>query len=120
MNPQFAKEQFEIVATTYDKTFGTRLRHMILSFGSSEQITLHEAKGIAYRAALYYGYEYQIIWAVHRDAEHIHIHMVMNTVSYRTGKKYDGSKADYYGFKEYLNSILVPYGLYVMLSPDKK
>lgn len=120
VNPQLAKEQFEIVANAYDKAFGTRLRHMILSFGPNEPITLHAAKSIAYRAAVYYGYQYQIIWAVHTDAEHIHIHMVMNTVSYRTGMKYDGTKADYYRFKEYLNNILLPYGLYVMLVSDKK
>lgn len=119
VNVRFAKEQFEIVAKACGKDFGTRLRHMILSFSPNERITVLDAKNIAYQVAGYYGYLYQIIWSVHLDSGHIHIHMVMNTVSYRTGLKYDGSKEDYYRFIDYVNGVLAPYGMYAMVCSDK-
>lgn len=42
----------------------------------------------------------------------------MNTVSYLTGRKYDGSQADYYGFQSHLNRVLEPYGLYLITVKD--
>ena len=118
MNPLLAKEQFGIVAQAYGKDFGVRLRHMILSFGPNEQISLIDAKNIAYQAAAYYGGQYQILWGCHTDGSCLHIHFVMNTVSYLTGRKYDGSKADYYGFQSHLNRVLEPYGLYLITVKD--
>lgn len=41
------------------------------------------------------------------------------TVSYQTGMKYDGSKADYYGFERHMNAVLQPYGTYVEMKSDK-
>lgn len=119
VDPWHAEEQFRIVAQAYGKDFGVRLRHMVLSFSPEEGIDAHDAKNIASQVAAYYGYDYQILWAVHLDGKTVHIHMVMNMVSYRTGVKYDGSKADYYSFQAHINAVLVPYGLYVMAKSDK-
>jgi len=119
VNPMMAKEQFLMTAQAYGKAFGVRLRHMILSFSPDEKLSLNDAKNIAYQIAAYYGYSYQIIWACHTDAKCLNIHMVMNTVSYRTGMKYDGSKADYYCFQDHINRVLGPYGMYVILKKDE-
>jgi len=120
VNPLFAADQFKILADAYGKDYGIRLRHMILSFSPEETLTLFDAKQIAYQIASYYGREYQIVWACHIDARCLNIHFVMNTVSYRTGMKYDGSKADYYRFQAHINHILSPYGMYVEMKSDKR
>jgi len=119
VNPMMAREQFEILAKAYGKDFGVRLRHMILSFSPDEKIDIFDAEMIAYQAAAYYGCCYQIIWACHTDSRCLNIHLVMNTVSYQTGMKYDGSKADYYDFRDHVNGILAPYGMYVTLKNDE-
>lgn len=119
VNPTMAEDQFEMIAEVYGKNFGVRLRHMILSFSPSDEIDLHDAKNIAYQVASYYGNNYQIVWACHIDARCLNIHMVMNTVSYQNGMKYDGSKADYYGFERHINTVLQPYGTFVEMKSDK-
>lgn len=110
-NPEIAADQFEIVARNFGKNFGTHLRHMVMSFGEEEYVDVHTAKCIAYQIAEYYADDYQIVYAVHTDAKHINIHFVMNTVSYRTGKKYGGDRADYHRFIEHMWSVLKDYGL---------
>ena len=119
VNPLCAADQFNMIAEIYGKNYGVRLRHMILSFSPEEKISLFDAKNIAYQVAGYYGNQYQIVWACHTDARCLNVHMVMNTVSYQTGKKYDGSKADYYDLKNHINEVLRPYGTYVEMQSDK-
>lgn len=119
VNPTSAADQFEMIAQVYGKNYGVRLRHMILSFSPEEKIDAYDAKNIAYQVASYYGNDYQIVWACHTDARCLNVHMVMNTVSYQTGKKYDGSKADYYDLKNHINEVLRPYGTYVEMQSDK-
>lgn len=119
VNPASAADQFEMIAEVYGKNYGVRLRHMILSFSPNEKIDVYDAKNIAYQVASYYGNDYQIVWACHTDARCLNVHMVMNTVSYQTGMKYDGSKADYYGFEKHINTVLQPYGTYVEMKSDK-
>ena len=70
------------------KTEGLLLRHSILSFPPEERIDARDAADIATRAIRYYEQQYQILAAVHEDRPHIHIHFVMNTLNYCTGKKY--------------------------------
>ena len=114
-----AKDQFEALAQAYGKDFGVRLRHMILSFAPDEKVGTFGAEMIAYQIAGYYGRQYQIVWACHTDSKCLNIHLVMNTVSYQTGMKYDGSKADYYGFLDHVNRVLKPFGLYAQLKNDE-
>ena len=111
VNPEMAEAQFEIVARNYGKDFGIRLRHMVLSFAEFEKVDPLVAKSIAINIAAYYADDYQIVYAVHTDARCLNIHFVMNSVSYRTGKKYGGKKDDYYQFLGYMERILKGYGL---------
>ena len=80
-------------------------------FSKKEPIGIQQAKSIAYQIAAYYAEQYQILYAVHIDAEHLNIHFVMNTVSYRTGMKYEGKKQDYYQFIDHMKQTLGWYGL---------
>lgn len=109
VNPKYAVEQMERIAQVYRKKKGVKVRHSVLSFDPCEGITARQAKEIARNAVAYYSGSYQIIAAVHEDADHLHIHFVMNRVNYLTGKKYGGKKRDYYGFLRWLNEIMRPY-----------
>jgi hypothetical protein len=42
----------------------------------------------------------------------------MNTTSYRTGKKYNGSKEDYYRFTTHIRNVLRAYGIQPHLKVD--
>ena len=58
-----------------------RLRHSVISFDEGDHITAAQAAEIAEQAVRYFGDQYQILYSVHEDAEHIHAHVVMNQVS---------------------------------------
>ena len=115
VNPQYAIYEMEKVAKLCDKNRGLRLRHMYLSFDLTELQNSCGAYLIAYQAAMFYGLDYQIIFCVHEDTEHINVHFVMNSVSYRSGLKYQGTKKDYYDFQNHLRTILREYGIGLMV-----
>lgn len=111
--PEIAADAMDGVARAYHKNSGVHLRHSILSFAPGEGVSILDAKAIAREAIKYYKDDYQIVAAVHEDCDHPHIHFVMNTTSYRTGRKYHGDKADYYGFLKHMNRATTPYGVRV-------
>lgn len=111
LNLTYAAEQMEGVIRAYGKTEGVHLRHMVLSFEAGERVSLYFANQIAHQVAWYYGSAYQILYAIHEDTPHLHIHFVMNTTSYINGKKYAQKKEDYFRFLQYLAEILKEYGL---------
>lgn len=119
VDPRYAIEQMEAVAFAYQKQFGLRAQHMELSFADNERISIANIKLVAFQAALYYGTNYQIIYAIHTDSRHRHIHFVMNTVSFIDGSKYVSTKGNYYAFVEHVKRVLWPYGLTVIAVNDK-
>ena len=115
VNPLYATTEMETLASVYRNYDGVRLRHMVLSFKRAEVSSPYTAFEIARGVAEFYGSSYQIIFAVHEDTDEIHIHFVMNTVNYCTGKKYIGTKKDYYDFQKYVKEILYEYGLFLVV-----
>ena len=111
VNVYNAFQEMTLLAQAFYKDSGLRLRHSVISFENSENIGINEVDQIARHAIAYYSGAYQIIYAVHEDAEHLHIHLVMNSVSYLDGKKYHGDKKDYYGFINYMKSVVGSYGI---------
>lgn len=111
VNPRNAAYEMQCLAAAYHKDFGGHLRHMVVSFPPGELDQADTAHEIACQLALYYGGRFQITWAVHEDTASLHIHFVMNRVSYLSGKKYEGDKADYYAFQNHVRSVLRAYGL---------
>lgn len=109
-----AAKEMEALARRFSKDKGTRVRHMVLSFDPSENISPFEAYRIAAEIVDYYSLDYQIIAAVHEDSDSVHIHMVMNTVHKFTGYKYGGKRKDYHQFITHIKSVLRPYGCKVM------
>lgn len=102
------------LAESYGKDKGLRLRHMILSFSAQEikRFRFHVYDSIAKIAdytARYYAGQYQILHCIHEDSNCLHVHFVMNTVNYQTGKKHAGKKDDYYNFQHYLRTFLAEY-----------
>jgi len=61
--------------------------HYILSFSKEEEkyIEPEEALRIGYEVAHYFQ-RWQVVFGVHTNTEHLHIHFVVNCVSYEDGK----------------------------------
>lgn len=102
----------DVVAERFNKNTGVRVRHFILSFHPYEVNTPEVANAIGKQIIRYIGKEYQAVYAVHEDTENLHIHIVMNAVSYVDGHRYRGTRAEFNAFKSHINKILRMHGIY--------
>ena len=123
VNVAQAAYEMDLLAWAYGKDHGLRLRHWILSFTPKEvkRLCRRDYFGLqkaAWYAASYYGWQYQIVYALHTDAEHVHVHFVMNTVNYQTGLKYEGKRQDYMAYQRYLAEFFEEYGLNLTVIPS--
>ena len=101
-----AAEEMQWLANVYHNDTRVRLRHCVISLGNKEHVSLDSAREIAEYAIDYFGDEYQIIYCIHEDTDQLHVHTVMNQVSYRDGHKYRGTRKQHEAYVRYLKNGL--------------
>lgn len=80
----------------YNKMRGVLGYHFIQSFAPNE-VTPEQAHQIGVEfAKRCFGNDYEVVIGTHLDKEHLHNHIVINSVSFRNGKKYHSSPQSYY------------------------
>lgn len=94
MNANFAYQSFLQEKKIWDKDKGRMCSHSIISWHKDEKITQEEAFAFGQEFAEKWFAGFQTVIAVHQDRDHIHCHMVTNSVSYEDGRKYHSSKRD--------------------------
>ena len=97
----------------WHKDNGRMYAHNIISFHKDEKITPEECLefGQAFVDKFFPGY--QCLISVHQDRDHLHIHIVTNSVSYIDGKKLHMTKHDLEHQKEFTNKLCLERGLSV-------
>lgn len=110
--PQFAYSQMIRTKEQFNKTDKRQGYHIIISFEEGE-ITADKAFEFIGRFARdYLGKEYQSVYAVHTDTAHVHGHIIFNSVSFLTGRKYRYEKGDWAKYMQPLtNKLCEEYGL---------
>lgn len=113
--PETAFEQMMDTKVTYGKTDKRQGFHIMISFVPGEA-TEEQAFDIVGRFAQeYLGDKYEAVYAVHNDKEHMHGHIVFNSVSFETGAKYDYRKGEWKRRMQPLtNNLCAEYGLNIM------
>lgn len=119
VDPNHAVEQMRLVKQLWYKTEGRQVRHFYVSFSDSEGVSIDEAFEYGYKIARYYADRFQIVFGVHHDTLHIHIHFAVNTVSYIDGRMYSGSWGNYAELRDFIQDLM-PEGWKVTLTPDGK
>lgn len=97
----------------WGKENGRLYTHNIISFSKDEPITPMQAYDFGVQFAEEWFQGFSTLVAVHQDKEHIHIHMISNTVSYLDGHKYQCSCGDLRDMKDYTNQMCLDRGLSV-------
>lgn len=113
--PETAFEQMMDTKVTYGKTDKRQGFHIMISFVPGE-VTEEQAFDIVGRFAQeYLGDKYEAVYAVHNDKEHMHGHIVFNSVSFETGAKYDYRKGEWKRRMQPLtNKLCADHGLNIM------
>lgn len=82
-----AFKEFMATKKSYGKTDGMNFYQYVQSFSPEENITPHQAHEIAIEFAEKAWTGYEVLVATHCDAQHIHSHFVINSVSFENSKK---------------------------------
>ncbi len=105
--PDTAFEQMEETKNIFHKTGKRQGYHVIISFSPEEKVTSEQAMYVLEHFAKdVLGDDYEAVYAVHTDREHMHGHLIWNSVSMTTGKKYDSPKGNW---KNHLQPITNKY-----------
>ncbi len=88
-------EQMRETKKFFGKTNQRQGYHLIISFVEGEVDAKTAFEIIGRFAKEYLGQEYEVLYAVHDNTEHIHGHVIFNSVSFRTGRKYRYEKGDW-------------------------
>lgn len=103
IDPEQAYDQMRLVKEAYHKTEGVQLKHFLLTFSHEEMMHLD------FKDLLELGFQvgkvlerYQIVYCIHLNSDYIHMHFVMNTVSFEDGKKYSDGLVGFQRIKDFL------------------
>ncbi len=116
-----AYEQMKATKQMFGKTGGRQGYHFVISLKPDEgtsEIMYDIAMRFAEEA---FGGEYETVVAVHTDRNHLHAHIIINSVNMVTGYKFQYNNGDWkYKFQTITNKLCEKYGFHVTLTEYSK
>ena len=112
--PEMAYRQMKATKRMFGKTGGRQGYHFVISLKPGEG-TPEIMYDIAMRfAGEAFAGEYEAVVAVHTDREHLHAHIIINSVNMVTGYKFQCRDGDWkYKFQPITNKFCEEYGLHI-------
>lgn len=112
--PEMAYQQMKATKRMFGKTGGRQGYHFVISLKPGEgkpEIMYDIAMRFAEEA---FAGEYEAVVAVHTDREHLHAHIIINSVNMVTGYKFQCRDGDWkYKFQPITNKLCKEYGLHI-------
>ncbi len=119
-DPDIAARQMIDTKEIYGKTDGIVAYHAYISFKPGE-VSPEEAQQVAMEVAnKMWGKDYEMIVATHLNANCVHCHIVINSVSMTDGRKMNENKAMYQLFRKTSDEVCLEHGLSVIENPKGK
>lgn len=109
--PETAFQEFMATKNSYKKADQTMFYHYDQAFKDGETISPKTAHEIAVKFAEDNYPDYEVVIATHVDNEHLHSHFIINSVSFRTGKKLHQGPKTLLKLRAYSDQICQQYGL---------
>ena len=114
---EFARDQFDTTKLRFGKTGGNVAYHAYQSFAPGE-VTHDEAHAIGVQLAKeLWGDRFQMVVATHTNSHCVHSHIVINSVSFRDGKKFHDCRDTYKQLREMSDRICLEHGLSIVDTP---
>ncbi|MCI8740968.1 MAG: relaxase/mobilization nuclease domain-containing protein [Oscillibacter sp.] len=103
----------------FGKTDGRQFYHFVQSFSEADNLTPQEvnAIGLEFAQRAFPGYE--VVIATHVDTNHLHNHLVVNSVSCENGRKLHQNRDTLLAHRQINDEICMAYGLRVLEEPEK-
>ena len=119
-SPDTSLDEMTATKNLYHKPDGRLYYHLVQSFPSGYEIDPELAHKIAVELAEKAFNKYEVVVATHIDREHIHSHLVLNSVSFEDGKKYHSNKESVEELMKLSDEICQRYRVHVLDAPKKK
>ena len=104
-DPDNIVNDFNMTQELYGKTGGVKYHHIIQSFSPEDNITPEKAHEIGKELAESQFKEFEVFVVTHKDKDHIHNHLVVNSVSFENGLKYNASNKSLWDIKRESNRL---------------
>jgi len=115
-----AYNEMMLTKQMHKKTSGRLYYHLVQSFPKGYDIKPELAHKIALELTEKALSNYECVVATHIDREHIHSHIVFNSVSFQTGNKYHSNLNDVRELMKLSDEICKQHGVAVLDKPDFK
>ena len=113
--PDFSFEQMIQTKKMFGKTDGRQGYHFVISLEPGEGNEKQMLEIMRRFAEEFLCGEYEAVYAVHNDKNHLHGHLVFNSVNMVTGRKYDYKKGDWKDIIQPItNRLCEEYGLSIV------
>ena len=119
-SPQTAYQEMKNTKQLHGKTGGRLYYHLVQSFPKGYDIKPELAHQIALEFTERAFKDYECVVATHIDREHIHSHIVFNSVSFQTGNKYHSNKDSVLKLMQLSDEICERYGVSTLDDPKEK
>lgn len=117
--PEFAKVQMQETKDRFNKNTGNGGYHIIQSFddneGNNEQVFEIGCR----LAEELFGDRFEVIVALHKNTDNLHCHIVVNSVSFVDGKKFNDNKAFLNKMRNVSDTLCKEQGLSVIENPKQ-
>lgn len=118
---ELAEQEFALIRNMASLKLENFGYHLIQSFPEFENISAEEVNLLGKKTIeKAFGDDYQCIIATHQDKKHLHNHIVINSVSMKTGRAFKNQIALYKSFKKASDEICREYGLSVIEKTNKE
>ena len=117
---QSALSEMLLTKEWHRKTDGRQYYHFVQSFAETDDLTPQEAHAIALELAQREFPNFEVLVATHIDTDHLHSHLIVNSVSFQGGRKLHQSAADLQAHRLASDEICAAHGLEILPPPEKQ
>ena len=111
-------EEMLYTKNLYHKNSGRQYIHIIQSFDPKDNLSAEQVHNVGIKLASTFN-GFQVLVATHIDKNHLHNHLVINSVSFENGYKIQMSKKDLQYLKDYSDKLCLEIGASVIPKKEK-
>lgn len=116
---QSAYDEMMTTKQRFQKTDGRMFYQFVQSFDPAENVMPQEVHAIGLELAQKLFPEFEVVVATHVDTDHLHSHLIVNSVSWKDGHKLHQNAADLQRQRQVNDEICMAHGLQVLEPPKK-
>lgn len=117
--PQSSYLEMMTTKQRFGKTDGRQFYHFVQSFSENDDLTPQEVNAIGLELAQKAFPGYEVVIATHVDTNHLHNHLVVNSVNCENGRKLNQNRDTLLAHRKLNDEICMAHGLWVLEEPEK-